>query len=259
MNKFIVIAGPCVIENEFLTLELAKYLKEITFNLDVDLYFKASFDKANRSSIESFRGVGIDHGLDILNNVKSKLGLRTLTDVHETCQVAKVASICDVIQIPAFLCRQTDLILESAKTGKILNIKKGQFMAPSEMKSVVSKASIYTNKIWLCERGTFFGYNRLVNDFGGIVEMLGFGYPVVFDCSHSVQQPASNGKSTGGNRRLIQPLGIAATSIGVNGLFFETHPKPSKSPSDGENMIPLSEVPKFLDKIVKIKKYIEAL
>jgi 2-dehydro-3-deoxyphosphooctonate aldolase (KDO 8-P synthase) len=259
-EKLLLIAGPCVIESEQLTLSIAARLKEITARLPVQLVFKASFDKANRTSVESFRGFGIDRGLDILRRVKEATGLPVTTDIHESDQAAPAAEVCDLLQIPAFLCRQTDLLLAAAATNKAVNVKKGQFVAPWDMKHVVAKlAGAGCKNILLTERGTFFGYGRLVNDMQAIPEMRALGVPIIFDATHSVQQPGGLGSATGGNRAMVEPLARAATAIGVDGLFFETHPDPDRSPSDGPNMIPLDQFGGLLDRICKLRETVEPL
>lgn len=253
MSRFTLIAGPCVIESEELTYNIAKKLKEITDKLDLDFYFKASFDKANRSSIKSFRGPGIEEGLRILKRIKDELNIKVVTDIHEPWQAKQVAEVVDMLQIPAFLCRQTDLLIEAAKTGLTVNVKKGQFLAPWDMKNVVNKLEESgCHNIMLCERGTSFGYNNLVVDMTGIYEMKKFGYPVVFDATHSVQKPGGNGTSTGGNREYIETLAKAAIAAGADALFFEVHPDPDKALSDGPNMIKLDEFEALLNKLIKV-------
>ena len=253
-NKmFFVIAGPCVIENEEMVLQIAKEIKIITDELGIDYYFKASFDKANRTSIEAFRGPGLEEGLRILQKVKDMYGLKIVTDIHEPYQAEPVSKVADIIQIPAFLCRQTDLLVAAAKTGKLINVKKGQFLAPWDMKNVVSKLESSGNKnIMLCERGTSFGYNTLVVDMTGLVEMKKFGYPVIFDATHSVQKPGGKGNATGGNREYVEYLAKAAVAVGVDGLFMEVHPEPDNAKSDGPNMVPLSELKTILEKLIKV-------
>lgn len=253
MNKLIVIAGPCVIESEQNAMFIAKSLKEIANRLDVDFYFKASFDKANRTSINSYRGPGIEEGLKILEKIKDELNVRIVTDIHEPYQAEIVSAVVDVIQIPAFLCRQTDLLTAAAKTRKIVNIKKAQFLAPWDMKNVVKKISDNgNNNIWLCERGTSFGYNNLVVDMTGIVEMKKIGYPVVMDATHSVQKPGKNGDSTGGNREYVEYLAKAAIAAGADALFFEVHPDPDNALSDGPNMVKLDDFEEMLKRIIKV-------
>jgi len=249
----LVIAGPCVMESEQETLAIAGRLAEIAAKLPVRLVFKASFDKANRTSGAAFRGLGEDEGLTILSRVRERTGLPVTTDVHLPSQAAAAGSVCDLIQIPAFLCRQTDLLLAAAETGRPVNVKKGQFAAPADMRHVVAKLLAGgCRDILLCERGTFFGYGRLVNDFTGLPTMRSFGVPVIFDATHSVQQPASLGGATGGDRTLVEPLARAAAAVGVDGYFFETHPEPSRSPSDGPNMVPLDDFAGVLERVVRI-------
>jgi len=257
-QKLLVIAGPCVIESEELTLAIAARLKEIAGRLPIQLVFKASFDKANRTSVESFRGAGLQRGLEILGRVKERTGLPVTTDVHESYQCGLVGQVCDLLQIPAFLCRQTDLLIAAAATNRAVHVKKGQFVAPWDMKHVVKKLeSAGCKNILLGERGTFFGYGRLVNDMRALPEMRSFGVPVVFDATHSVQEPGGLGGATGGNRAMVEPLARAATAIGVDGLFFETHPTPDTSPSDGPNMIPLDQFEGLLTRICKIRETVE--
>lgn len=253
MSKFKLIAGPCVIESEENVMEIAGKIKEIAERLDLDYYFKASFDKANRTSIKSYRGPGIDEGLRILKKVKDTYGLKICTDIHEPWQAEKAAEVCDIIQIPAFLCRQTDLLVAAAKTGKLINVKKAQFLAPWDMKNVVNKLEEAGNSnIMLCERGTSFGYNTLVVDMTGIVEMKKFGYPVVFDATHSVQKPGGKGTATGGNRDNVEPLAKAAVAAGADALFFEVHPDPDHAKSDGPNMVKLEEFEGLLKRVIKV-------
>ena len=248
-----LIAGPCVIESEENVMLIAKTIKEIAEKLDLDYYFKASFDKANRTSIRSYRGPGIEEGLKILKKVKDTYGLKICTDIHEPWQAEKAAEVCDIIQIPAFLCRQTDLLIAAAKTGKLISVKKAQFLAPWDMKNVVNKLEEAGNSnIMLCERGTTFGYNTLVVDMAGIVEMKKFGYPVVFDATHSVQKPGGKGNATGGNRENVEPLAKAAVAAGVDALFFEVHPDPDHAKSDGPNMVRLDEFERLLNRVIKV-------
>ena len=230
-QPLLVIAGPCVIENEELTLSIAQRLDRLRRELPIQLVFKASFDKANRTSADSFRGLGLEAGLAVLRRVRQVTGLPVTTDIHESDQAEPVAQVCDLLQIPAFLARQTDLLVAAAKTGRAVNVKKGQFMAPWDMRHVVTKLDQSgCQNILLCERGTFFGYGRLVNDMRSIPQMRALGVPVVFDATHSVQEPGGLGSTTGGNRAMVEPLARAATAIGIDGLFFETHPEPDKSP-----------------------------
>ena len=249
----LLIAGPCVIESESLCLQIAEALAEIARQLPVQVVFKASYDKANRTSAGSFRGPGIDAGLGVLDRVRRETGLPVTTDVHLPEQATAAGQVCDLLQVPAFLCRQTDLLLAAAATGKAVNVKKGQFVAPADMRHVVAKLLAGgCRDILLCERGTFFGYGRLVNDFAGLLTMRGFGVPVIFDATHSVQHPASLGETTGGDRRLVEPLARAAAAVGIDGLFFETHPDPDKSPSDGPNMVPLDRLRGVVERVVRI-------
>jgi 2-dehydro-3-deoxyphosphooctonate aldolase (KDO 8-P synthase) len=257
-QPLLIIAGPCVIETEALTLSIAERLRAIAAELPVQLVFKASFDKANRTSGDAFRGMGLDAGLAILNRVKQRTGLPVTTDIHESHQAGPVASVCDLIQIPAFLARQSDLLAAAAATGRPVNVKKGQFMAPCDMRHVVGKLELAgCPNVLLCERGTFFGYGRLVNDMRAIPQMQGLGVPVIFDATHSVQEPGGLGSSTGGNRAMVEPLARAATAIGVDGLFFETHPDPDKSPSDGPNMVPLDDFQRLLSRLVRLRETVD--
>ena len=250
---FKLIAGPCVIENENLVMEVAKELKEITSDLGIEFYFKSSFDKANRTSIHSYRGPGLEEGLRILQKVKDTYDVKLVTDIHEPYQAEPAGEVVDILQIPAFLCRQTDLLVAAAKTGKIVNVKKAQFLAPWDMKNVVNKLQESgSENIMLCERGTTFGYNNLVVDFSGLLELKKFGYPVIFDATHSVQKPGGKGDSTGGNRAYVEYLAKAALAVGVDGVFMEVHPDPDNAKSDGPNMVKLSEVRTVLEKLIKI-------
>ena len=259
-GKIFLIAGPCVIESEDLVMEVAKKMKEITGKLGINYIFKASFDKANRSSISSFRGPGIDKGLEILARVKEKYGMALATDIHEPWQCEKAKEVIDLLQIPAFLCRQTDLLVAAAETGKAVNIKKGQFLAPWDMKNVVNKfCEVGNENIMLCERGATFGYNNLVVDMRGLLEMRKFGFPVVFDATHSVQIPGGKGDSTGGNREYVYPLARAAVSVGVDGIFAEVHPDPDKGLSDGPNMLKLENVEEILTNLLKYDKLTKEL
>ncbi len=255
-NPFCLIAGPCVIEDEKMTLKIAGSLKEICQRLSIPLIFKASYDKANRTSIRSYRGPGLKKGLCILQRVKQKTGIPVLADIHLPSEAQSAAEVLDVIQIPAFLCRQTDLLLAAGKTGKVVNVKKAQFMSPEETIHCVKKVqSTGNNRIMLTERGTFFGYHRLVVDFCNLQVMSSFA-PVIFDATHSVQQPGL-GEASGGNRKFVPLLVRAAISAGCAGLFLEVHPEPEKALSDGPNMFPLDELPallglaKKLDGIIK--------
>jgi 2-dehydro-3-deoxyphosphooctonate aldolase (KDO 8-P synthase) len=256
----LVIAGPCVIENETLTLQIAERLKRMAEALSLPLVFKASFDKANRTSAAAFRGLGLDSGLAVLERVKQSTGLPVTTDIHESTQAASVAEVCDLLQIPAFLARQTDLLLAAAATGRAVHVKKGQFLAPWDMKNVVQKLeNAGCRNILLGERGTFFGYGRLVNDLRSIPQMQSLGVPVIFDATHSVQEPGGLGSATGGNREMVEPLARAAVAVGVDGLFLETHPNPDASPSDGPNMVPLDQLSGLLRRLLAIRHVVEGL
>ena len=238
-------------------LSIAEQMKEITGELGIPYTFKASIDKANRTSISSFRGPGIERGLEILQKVKDVYHLPICTDIHEPWQAEQAAKVCDILQIPAFLCRQTDLLVAAAKTGKCINIKKAQFLAPWDMKNCLEKVRQSGNdNVMLCERGSTFGYNTLVVDMTGLRVMKEMGVPVIFDATHSVQKPGGNGISTGGNRQYVEYLAKAAIAVGVDGLFMETHPDPDNAKSDGPNMVPLGEMKELL---VKLKKVYEAV
>lgn len=241
-DKLTIMAGPCAIESRETTETVAKELKQICAKLGINFIFKSSFDKANRSSIKSFRGLGMDEGLKILSDIKKNYDVPIVTDIHLPEQAQVAAEVADILQIPAFLCRQTDLLVAAAKTGKIVNIKKGQFLAPEQMKSLIKKVEDSGNtNILVTDRGTSFGYNNLVVDFRGIQIMQAFGYPVVFDATHSVQLPGAQGECSGGDRRFVLPLAKAAMSVGANALFFEVHPDPDKALCDGANMIALKD------------------
>ena len=250
---FQLIAGPCVIESEEQVLSIAAQLKAITDELGIPFTFKASFDKANRTSIQGFRGPGIEEGLRILQKVKDTYGLPICTDIHEAWQAEPAAKVCDILQLPAFLCRQTDLLVAAAKTGKCINIKKAQFLAPWDMGNCLNKVRQSGNdNVMLCERGTSFGYNTLVVDMTGLRVMKDMGVPVIFDATHSVQKPGGNGTSTGGNRQYVEYLAKAAIAVGVDGLFMETHPDPDNAKSDGPNMVPLGEMKELLMKLQRV-------
>jgi len=250
---FKLIAGPCVIEDETMVMRVAEQMKRVTEELRIPYTFKASFDKANRTSITGYRGPGIEKGMRILEKVHRELELPICTDIHEPWQAAVAAEVCDIIQIPAFLCRQTDLLVAAAKTGKCINIKKAQFLAPWDMKNCVEKVRQSGNdNIMLCERGTTFGYNTLVVDMTGLRVMKGFGVPVIFDATHSVQKPGGNGTSTGGNREFVEYLAKAAIAVGADGLFVETHPDPDHAKSDGPNMVRLDDMKMMLEKVQRI-------
>ncbi len=259
-RRFVLLAGPCVIEGEKMVMQTAETLKRVCGDLGIDLIFKASFDKANRTSLNSPRGVGMDEGLRILQKVRTELDLPLVTDVHECWQCATVAQVVDVLQIPAFLSRQTDLLLAAANTGKILNVKKGQFMAPWDMKQVISKViSTENENVMLCERGSSFGYNNLVVDMTGLVEMRLYGYPVVFDATHSVQKPGGNGSSTGGNRDMAPYLMNAALAVGVDAIFAEVHPNPDEAWSDAANQLKLSDIRQILQHAIEIDEITKKL
>ena len=243
-----LISGPCQAEGVQHSLDIAGTLAELCKARGIGLVFKASFDKANRTSLSGQRGLGMEKGLDCLAEVRARIGCPVLSDVHEAAQCAPVAEVVDVLQIPAFLCRQTDLLLVAGATGKVINIKKGQFLAPWDMANVAAKVATTGNRnIMLCERGTSFGYNTLVTDFRGLPTMARTGYPLVFDATHSVQQPGGQGTSSGGQREFAPVLARAAASVGVAGFFIETHPDPDNAPSDGPNMIPLDRMGELLD------------
>ncbi len=254
-----LIAGPCVIESEPLVLDIAGALKEITAGLGIHFIFKASFDKANRSALTSFRGLGLEAGLAILAKVKSTLGLPVLTDVHEETPLDEVAEVVDVLQTPAFLCRQTDFIQKVARAGRPVNIKKGQFLAPWDMPQVVAKAKAVGNeRILVCERGYSFGYNNLVSDMRSLAIMRGTGCPVVFDATHSVQLPGGLGNRSGGQREFVPVLARAAVAAGVSGLFMETHPDPDQALSDGPNTWPLGRLSELLEVLVGIDRLVKS-
>lgn len=245
-KSFFLIAGPCAIESRETVMQTAETLKRVCGDLGIDLYFKSSYDKANRTS-NSGRGVGLETGLRILQEVKEQFALPILTDVHESWQCQPVAEVADVLQIPAFLSRQTDLLQAAAKTGKIVNVKKGQFMAPWDMGGAIDKIhAVGGTKIWLTERGSSFGYGRLVVDMSSLVEMRQFGCPIVFDATHSVQQPSTQAGITGGNREMVPHLMRAALAVGVDGIFLEVHPNPEKAISDAANQVRLSEIKSIL-------------
>lgn len=258
--RLLLIAGPCVLETQALALEIARRLQDAVASLPINLVFKASFDKANRTSGRTGRGPGLTEGLAMLAAVRDATGLPVTTDIHESMQAAPAAEVCELLQIPAFLARQTDLLLAAAATGRAVHVKKGQFMAPSDMRHVVEKlVQAGCHNILLCERGTFFGYGRLVNDMRSLPQMRGLGVPVVFDATHSVQEPGGLGGATGGQREMVEPLARAAVAVGVDGLFFETHPNPAQSPSDGPNMIPLAEFPALLQRLVRLRDVVESM
>jgi len=263
-QPFFLIAGPCVIESESLAMETASYLKKVCAELGINFVYKSSFDKANRTSGESFRGLGVEEGLRILEKVKTELGLPVLTDVHEDSPIDEVAGVVDVLQTPAFLVRQTNFIQNVCKQGLPVNIKKGQFQAPWDMKNVIDKAKSTGNKqIMICERGASFGYNTLVSDMRGLASMRSTGCPIIFDATHSVQQPGGHGNSSGGEREMVPVLARAAIAAGVSGIFMETHPDPERAKSDGSNSMPIDKISdllrvlKEIDKVTKNNGFIE--
>ncbi|MCC2707595.1 MAG: 3-deoxy-8-phosphooctulonate synthase [Intestinibacter bartlettii] len=252
-NMFTLIAGPCAMESEEICMQTATEIKRITDKLGIPYVYKTSFDKANRTSISSYRGLGMEEGLRILQKVKDEVGVKVTTDIHESWQAEPVAKVVDILQIPAFLCRQTDLLVAAAKTGKTVNVKKAQFLAPWDMKNVVGKLEDSGCKdIMVCERGTTFGYNNFVVDMTSLVEMKSFGYPVVFDATHSVQKPGGKGTSSDGNREFVEYLAKAAIAVGVDALFMEVHPDPDNAKCDGPNMVKLSDLEGLLTKLVDI-------
>ena len=260
-----LIAGPCVLQTPESAMQIADVLCKINQRGDINVIFKASFDKANRTSLNAKRGPGIDEGLRMLEDVGRKSGLPTTTDLHTPDQAAAVGQVCDLLQIPAFLARQTDLIVAAAQTGRPLNIKKGQFMSPADMRYAVDKAhgtipaTADGGGVMLCERGTFFGYGRLVNDMQSLPLMRALGVPVVFDATHSVQQPGGLAGATGGNREMVEPLARAAVAIGIDAIFFETHPEPDTSPSDGANMIHLADFESMIDRLLRLRHTVTSL
>jgi 2-dehydro-3-deoxyphosphooctonate aldolase (KDO 8-P synthase) len=269
-HPFFLIAGPCVIESEQMALDTAGALKEITSSLDISFIYKSSFDKANRSSGSSFRGLGMEKGLAILAKVKQEIGVPVLTDIHEIDEIKPVSAVVDVLQTPAFLCRQTDFIRACAQSGKPVNIKKGQFLAPHDMKNVIDKAreaakeaGLATDNFMACERGVSFGYNNLVSDMRSLAIMRETGCPVVFDATHSVQLPGGQGSTSGGQREFVPVLARAAVAVGVAGLFMETHPNPAQAKSDGPNAVPLQRMKELLatladlDRVVKKNGFLE--
>lgn len=257
-NPPLIIAGPCVIESEDVTLHTAQKLKDICSSAGLSFVFKCSYDKANRTSIKSFRGPGIEKGLRILSDIKSNLNIPVISDVHSIAEVKPAAEVLDALQIPAFLCRQTDLISAAAKTGKPVNIKKGQFLAPWDVKNIIEKFTAEGNhNLFITERGASFGYNNLVVDFRAFPIMRSFGYPVIFDVTHSLQLPGGQGNSSGGQREFAEPLARAAVAVGVDGLFFEVHPEPEKALCDGPNMIKLDDVLNLLKTIKALHQAIK--
>ena len=257
-KSFTLIAGPCQLESEQHALDVSRELKKITSDLKINLIYKTSFDKANRTSLKGKRGMGLEKSLSIFDKIRNEVGVPVLTDVHTAEQCSVVAQHVDVLQIPAFLCRQTDLLIAAAKTGKIINVKKGQFLAPWDMANVIKKLEESGNKkILLTERGASFGYNTLVSDMRAIPIMAKFGYPIVFDATHSVQQPGGMGEKSGGQREFVPYLSRAAIAVGVGAVFMETHEDPDNAPSDGPNMVPLSEIKNLLKQLVSIDTLIK--
>ncbi len=257
-QPLLFIAGPCVLETVDLAMQIATRLRQVADELRIPLVFKASFDKANRTSVSASRGPGLDEGLKILEQVARETELPVTTDIHEVRHAAAAGEVCELLQIPAFLARQTDLLIAAAHTGRAVNVKKGQFMAPGDMQHVVGKLSAGgCDNVLLCERGTFFGYGRLVNDMRSISQMQALGAPVIFDATHSVQEPGGLGDATGGRREMVEPLARAATAAGADGLFFETHPDPDSSPSDGPNMVPLDTFAGLLRRLLHIRRAVE--
>ncbi len=257
-KPFTLIAGPCQLENEKHALKISSELKKITSELGINLIYKTSFDKANRTSLKGKRGMGLEKSLPIFDKIRKEIGLPVLTDVHTAEQCSIVANHVDVLQIPAFLCRQTDLLIAAAKTGKIINVKKGQFLAPWDMANVIKKIEESGNKnILITERGASFGYNTLVSDMRALPIMSKFGFPIVFDATHSVQQPGGMGDKSGGQREFVPYLARAAIAVGVGAIFMETHEDPDNAPSDGPNMVPLNEVKALLKKLTEIDKLIK--
>jgi len=258
-GPFFLIAGPCVVETEDITMTVADFLMETEQRLGIPVIFKASYDKANRTSVDSFRGPGIDRGLEILHKVKEKVGLPLLSDVHSVEEIEKASSVLDMIQIPAFLCRQTDLLLAAGRTGLAINIKKGQFLAPWDIKGAAAKVLSTGNpRILLTERGTSFGYNNLIVDIRSIAVMKTFGFPVVFDATHSVQLPGGLGSSSGGQREFVEHLSRAAVAAGADGLFLEVHPEPDSALCDGPNSLPLDQVRPLLTLLKEIHRLVQS-
>jgi 2-dehydro-3-deoxyphosphooctonate aldolase (KDO 8-P synthase) len=254
-----IIAGPCVMESRQHALETARALAEMARDLDIGLIYKSSFDKANRTSLQGPRGIGLDEALPIFAEIREQVGLPTITDVHDVEQCALVAEVVDVLQIPAFLCRQTDLLVAAAKTGKAVNVKKGQFLAPWDMANVVAKVRGAGNdNVMICERGASFGYNTLVSDMRALPILAQTGCPVVFDATHSVQQPGGRGAASGGQREFAPVLARAAVAVGVAAVFMETHPDPDKAPSDGPNMIPMRQLPAVLEVLIELDRFSKA-
>ncbi len=256
----LLLAGPCVLESGELAWEIARELKAVTARLGISYVFKASFDKANRTSLSSFRGPGAEKGLRILGRLREEIGVPVISDIHEPAQAEMAADYLDILQIPAFLCRQTDLLVAAARTGRVVNVKKGQFVSPWDMEHVVNKLrGAGTEKILLTERGASFGYNNLVVDMRSLVVMRSFGYPVVFDATHSVQLPGGAGGSSGGQREFIPPLARAAMAVGIDGLFIEVHPNPAKALCDGPNSLPLNQVEPLLKQLLAVRQSVEGV
>lgn len=266
-GKLLFIAGPCVLETEELTLRIADHLRQIADRHSVGIVFKASFDKANRTSLSAPRGPGIEDGLRVLERVRAATGLPVTTDIHLPEQAVPAGQVCDLLQIPAFLARQTDLLVAAGATGRPVNVKKGQFMAPEDMRYPLEKirdsrpggVRAAPTRVLLCERGTFFGYGRLVNDMTALKIMRELGAPVVFDATHSVQRPGGLGGATGGNREMVEPLARAAVATGIDGVFFETHPDPDRSPSDGPNLVPLEAAAGLVERLLRIHECVREL
>ena len=257
-KPFTLIAGPCQLESEEHAIKISTELKKITSELEINLVYKSSFDKANRTSLKGKRGIGLDKSLPIFDKIRKEVGVPVLTDVHTSEQCSVVSEHVDILQIPAFLCRQTDLLVAAAKTGKIINVKKGQFLAPWDMSNVIKKIEDSGNKnILITERGASFGYNTLVSDMRSLPIMSKFGFPIVFDATHSVQQPGGMGERSGGQREFVPYLARAAIAVGVGAIFMETHEDPDNAPSDGPNMVPLKEVKSLLKKLTEIDKLIK--
>jgi 2-dehydro-3-deoxyphosphooctonate aldolase (KDO 8-P synthase) len=257
-KPFTLIAGPCQLESESHAIKISSELKKITSKLKINLIYKTSFDKANRTSLKGKRGLGLEKSLPIFDKIRDEVGVPILTDVHSAEQCSKVANHVDVLQIPAFLCRQTDLLIAAAKTGKIINVKKGQFLAPWDISNVIKKIEESGNKkILITERGASFGYNTLVSDMRALPIMAKFGYPIIFDATHSVQQPGGMGEKSGGQREFVPHLSRAAIAVGVGAIFIETHEDPDNAPSDGPNMVPLNELENLLKKLTDIDKLVK--
>lgn len=257
---FALIAGPCQMETREHAFDMAGRLKEMTDKLGIGLVYKSSFDKANRTSLKAERGIGLEKAMEVFSDLKKEFGFPVLTDIHTEEQCAEVAPVVDVLQIPAFLCRQTDLLIAAAKTGRVVNVKKGQFLAPWDMKNVLSKITESGNpNVLATERGASFGYNTLVSDMRSLPIMAGLGSPVVFDATHSVQQPGGQGGSTGGQREFVETLARAAVAVGVAGLFIETHQDPDNAPSDGPNMVPVDKIPALLEKLMAFDRIAKGL